>query len=108
MVWGDGERLGADHTVTFKLGDGEPWQRCSKGQNGCLNIFSEGMRHMTATQSEHKIIYFSVCVYVDVCVGKTIKFFFAFCTVRLLLCLSAYSSLIIFYTKLIWQNVTLA
>lgn len=27
MVWGDGERLGADHTVTFKLGDGEPWQR---------------------------------------------------------------------------------
>lgn len=23
MVWGDGERLGADHTVTFRLGDGE-------------------------------------------------------------------------------------
>lgn len=23
MVWGDGERLGTDHTVTFRCGDGE-------------------------------------------------------------------------------------
>lgn len=23
MVWGDGERLGADHAVTFRWGDGE-------------------------------------------------------------------------------------
>lgn len=23
MVWGGGERLGADHTVTFRRGDGE-------------------------------------------------------------------------------------
>lgn len=66
MVWGDGERLGADHTVTFKLGDGEPWQRCPKGQNGCLNIFSEGMKHMTAM---HKIDrnMLAACICANIC-----------------------------------------
>lgn len=27
MVWGDGERLGTDHTITFRWGDGEMGKR---------------------------------------------------------------------------------
>lgn len=58
MFWGDGERLGADHTVTFMLGDGEEANAYAvttatlpKGQNGCLNLFSVCTQDINAIYS---------------------------------------------------------